>query len=248
MFEKGDIVSAQNIYLHNCESRINESDVNLSSDIANRTVMSITGLPPDTILIFYKSFSNAPGSRFITEEFRIENSDDMLEIKRFSGPNLEDKVSIIPNRFSQFRDYRNNSMIIAHKYDIPFRLAMALGPDVGLTYDEFLIQVKYAYLDYMLIRKLCSGIKNRKSAIKQILTSKIYNEFSMSTFGHKYSIAVRDFILIEFFKTDEGPRRVFKANYDKFNMDSYIGCHNPHKIYDLLCRVIFGSNPKNNAI
>ena len=33
MFEKGDIVSAQNIYLHNCESRINESDVNLSSDI-----------------------------------------------------------------------------------------------------------------------------------------------------------------------------------------------------------------------
>ena len=66
MFEKGDIVSAQNIYLHNCESRINESDVNLSSDIANRTVMSITGLPPDTILIFYKSFSNTPGNRFIT--------------------------------------------------------------------------------------------------------------------------------------------------------------------------------------
>lgn len=162
-----------------------------------RTVMSETGLPPETEVQFVDKQSRWTGTGYSNSLYRIVGTDDLLIIRHNDGPvdNIEwDNVAITKGYFAERRAYSKRVGNLSRKYHIPFEVCLSLGDDEEL-YPWFMSAM--TNLDFVCIgtiRDLCAGINRRKSGLKEVLGEELYDALRIDSMGQLNSERIAHFV------------------------------------------------------
>lgn len=170
------------------------SEISLFNGVATyasgRTVMSETGLAPETEVKFIGSQSRWKGTGYRNSLYRIDGTDDLLIILHNSGPvdNIFwDNVAVTKGYFAEQKAYGQRVGVLARKYNIPFEVCLALGDNEDV-YPQFIATVeKNPIVSEETINDLYAGISRRKSGLAEVLGQVLFELLKIDSMGQKNS-------------------------------------------------------------
>lgn len=163
----------------------------------NRTVMSETGLPADTMVQYIGRQSRWTGTGYSNSLYRIVGTDDLLTICHNDGPvdNISwDNVHVKKGYFAERKAYGQRVGRLSRKYHIPFEVCLALG-DTEDVYPWFMSAL--GDLDHVsigTIRDLYAGIGRRKSGLLSVLGEELYETIGIGSMGQNNSERIARFV------------------------------------------------------
>ena len=180
-----------------------------------RTVMSETGLTPETEVEYVCRQSRQTGTGYANDIYRIYGTDDALVIRHNDGPvdNIYwDNVRIEKGYFAAQRSYGTACRKASRQYCLPMEVCLAIGPELceefatevaKVTYHEggFIgsnavgfAKVEPYQLDDGAVNELYAGIGRRKKAILSLIAECSEElKAKISAMGQKNSTRIAQF-------------------------------------------------------
>lgn len=168
---------------------------------ANRTVMSETGLPAGTEVLFVEDRSRSRGTGYKDSIFRILGTEDALILHHCAGPvdNLDwADIEVRKDFFKDRRSFGQRVGRLTRKYHLPFEVGLALGDDEEV-YKTFLAEVAaFSYLvreDEVVGADIYAGISRRKSALRKILGEDLCERLNLYRMGQENTSRLARYII-----------------------------------------------------
>lgn len=155
-----------------------------------RTVVSETGLAPETEVEYICRQSRWDGTGYTNSIYRICGTDDALVFRHNDGPvdNIYwDNVCVEKGYFAKQRSYGSSCREASRRYHLPMGVCLALGPELCKEFAAKAAKVTYHpggfigsnavgfaevepyWLDDGAVNELNAGIGRRKKAILSII-------------------------------------------------------------------------------
>lgn len=161
-------------------------DITLKGGL-DRTVMSETGLAPETHLEYLSCY------RGKTSFYRIKGTEDAIVIKHHFDPDY-DFVYVEKRFFSREKIYARKVQQLTQWYHLPFELGLALG-DKEANYEAFTMALLDMKMNDTILLELSSGRTRRKAALMKVLGEKLYNSLNIPFMSRMNTKRIADYLL-----------------------------------------------------
>ena len=180
-------------------TKIVELNFNNGNIRYERSIMTETGLPADTLVEWVGRRSRWTGTGYVDSLYRIVGTDDLLIIHHNDGP-LEDihrdTAEVKKGFFDEARIYSKRVGKLSRKYGIPFNVALALG-DCEELYYWFVAATpkqKLRRVTNKTLANLHAGISRRKEGLFEVLGAELYDALKIGGMGQENSTRIACYV------------------------------------------------------